>query len=146
MQYNEHNLSMIKDMGLNQSVVMPPEATESYAHRYLSMRAQSMLNTSFGESLLKKEASRRKIEALRRFQGKDLLHGKSQVTGGDDPAYASISSTESPLKMRVGGPEIISLSVFSRPVRPTVAETHFCNPEAPDDGAEHYQHFSLTTS
>jgi hypothetical protein len=51
------------------------DVTEAYAHKVFSLKAQNMLNDTLAATELKKEASRRRIDTIRKFQNKLLAGG-----------------------------------------------------------------------
>lgn len=100
-----------------------------------------MLNRPYVQQELKKEASRRRIESLR------SLYSEKVLTGGYNPNKVGedglvIEPEDKLIKSYVkGGQEIVSLSVFSRPHRATLAEDSFTNKQMIDDN---YKSFALS--
>ena len=112
---------MLQSMGiLDKSTLasLGVDVSDAYAHKVYSIRAQNMLNQPLGEGELKKEASRRLIESIRRNQSSVLFTGKGlecleEGKELDNPLMTSFTGSQH---------EVISLSVFSRPLKPSAAQ------------------------
>ncbi|TNV83126.1 hypothetical protein FGO68_gene11 [Halteria grandinella] len=158
LTFEEIQNQLNASLNFPQTAVMPSEATEAFASKMYQLKAQHMLNMGLGESQLRKAASKRRIESLRRLQ-REVLYPKQQPDADAD----NLNDTQGSIKMpSVATPDpalddkdvprlfeslnhrsadIMSLSVFNRPLLPSAAQLAYTNKQFDDN----YQYLSMTS-
>ena len=98
-----------------------------------------MLNSSLGITELKKAASKRRVETIRRNLSTVLYTGASKDSADDEKKEKepNLLTTYTGSKH-----EVLSLSVFSRPQKPTEAQLAYTNKEFDDN----YKYQSLKST